>query len=38
MTSEKEPTKFARMIFRALAVHFSLLAKACLRFAEKIEK
>ena len=38
MTSEKEPTKFARMIFRAFAVHFSLLAKACLRFAQRMEK
>jgi len=38
MTCEKEPTKFARAIFRALAVHFSLLAKACWRFAKKMEK
>ena len=38
MTCEKEPTKFARAIFRALAVHFSLLAKACSRFAKKMEK
>jgi hypothetical protein len=37
MTSEREPTKFARAIFRALAVHFSLLAKACWRFAKKME-
>jgi hypothetical protein len=37
MTCEKEPTKFARAIFRALAVHFSLLAKACWRFAKKME-
>jgi len=38
MTCEKDPTKFARAIFRALAVHFSLLAKACWRFAKKMEK
>jgi len=38
MTSEREPTKFARAIFRALAVHFSLLAKACWRFAKKMEE
>jgi len=38
MTCEKEPTKFARAIFRALAVHFSLLAKACWRFAKRMEK
>jgi hypothetical protein len=38
MTCEKETTKFARAIFRALAVHFSLLAKACWRFAKKMEK
>jgi hypothetical protein len=38
MTSEKEPTKFARAIFRALAVHFSLLAKACSRFARRMEE
>lgn len=38
MTCEKEPTKFARAIFRALAVHFSLLAKACWRFAKKMEE
>jgi hypothetical protein len=38
MTCEKEPTMFARAIFRALAVHFSLLAKACWRFAKKMEK
>jgi hypothetical protein len=38
MTCEKEPTKFARAIFRALAVHFTLLAKACWRFAKKMEK
>jgi len=38
MTTEKEPTKFARAIFRAQAVHFSLLAKACWRFAKRMEK
>ena len=38
MTCEKEPTKFARAIFRALAVHFTLLAKACWRFAKKMEE
>jgi hypothetical protein len=38
MTSEREPTKFARAIFRALAVHFSLLAKACWRFAKRMDK
>jgi hypothetical protein len=38
MTQEKEPTKFARAILRALAVHFELLAKACWRFAKKMEE
>jgi len=38
MTQEKEPTKFARAIFRALAVHFELLAKACRRFAKRMEE
>ena len=38
MTCEKEPTKFARAIFRALAVHFEMLAKACRRFAKKMEE
>lgn len=38
MTCEQEPTKFARAIFGALAVHFSLLAKACSRFAKKMER
>lgn len=37
MTQEKEPTKFAGAIFRALAVHFELLAKACWRFAKRME-
>lgn len=38
MTSEREPTKFARAIFRALAVHFTLLAKACWRFARRMDE
>jgi hypothetical protein len=38
MIQEKEPTKFARAIFRAFAVHFELMAKACWRFAKKMEK
>jgi hypothetical protein len=38
MTCEKESTRFARAIFRALAVHFSLLAEACWRFAKRMEK
>jgi hypothetical protein len=38
MTQEKEPTMFARAIFRALAVHFELLAKACWRFAKRMEE
>jgi hypothetical protein len=38
MTHEKEPTEFARAIFRALAVHFELMAKACWRFAKKMEE
>jgi len=38
MTQEKDPTKFARAIFRALAVHFELLANACKRFAKKMEE
>jgi len=38
MTCEKEPSKFARSIFRAFAVHFELLAKACWQFAKKMEK
>jgi hypothetical protein len=38
MVCEKEPTAFARAIFLALAVHLSLLAKACLRFAKRMEK
>ena len=38
MACEKDPTKFARAIFRALAVHLELLAKACWRFANKMEE
>jgi hypothetical protein len=38
MTQEKEPIKFARAILRALAVHFELLAKACWRFAKRMEE
>jgi hypothetical protein len=37
MTCEREPVKFARAIFRALAVHFSLLAEACRRFARRMQ-
>ena len=37
MTCEQQPTKFSRAIFRALAVHFSLLAKACWRFARRMQ-
>ncbi len=38
MVCEKDPTKFARAIFRLFAVHFSLLAEACWRFAKRMEK
>ncbi len=38
MTSEKEPKKLARAIFRLFAVHFELLAKACWRFAKRMEE
>jgi hypothetical protein len=37
MACEQEPSKFARAIFRALAVHFSMLAKACWRFARRMQ-
>lgn len=37
MICEQQPTKFAKAIFRLLAVHFSLLAKACWRFAKQME-
>ena len=38
MTQEEDPTKLARAIFRAFAVHFELLAKPCWRFAKKMEE
>jgi hypothetical protein len=38
MTQEKEPKRFASAIFRLLAVHFELLAKACWRFAKRMEE
>jgi hypothetical protein len=38
MKCEKDPTAFARAVFRLLAVHFSLLAVACRRFAKKMDK
>ena len=37
MTCEQKPTQFARAIFLALAVHFSLLAEACRRFARRMK-
>lgn len=38
MKCERDPAAFARSIFRLLAVHFSLLAEACQRFAKKMDK
>jgi hypothetical protein len=38
MTCEKDPTALARAVFRLLAVHFSLLALACRKFAKKMDK
>jgi hypothetical protein len=38
MKRERDPVAFARAIFRLLAVHFSLLAEACWRFAKKMDK
>ena len=38
MTCEKNTTAFARAIFSLMAVHFSLLADACRRFAKKMDK
>ena len=38
MSCEKDPEKFARAIFRAQEVHFSLMAEACRRFAKRMEK
>jgi hypothetical protein len=37
MTSETDRVAFARSIFRLFAVHFSLLADACWRFAKKMD-
>jgi len=37
MTCERDNNKFARAIFRAFAVHFSLLAEACWRFARRMQ-
>jgi hypothetical protein len=38
MKREKDPVVFARAIFRLLAVHFSLLADACWRFAKTMDR
>jgi hypothetical protein len=38
MTCEKDPVTFARAIFRLFAIHFSLLADACWRFAKKMNE
>jgi hypothetical protein len=38
MKCERDRIAFARAIFRLLAVHFSLLADACWRFAKKMDK
>lgn len=38
MKCEQDPKAFARSIFRLLAVHFSLLADACRRFAKKMDR
>ena len=37
MTCEQGNSKFARAIFGAMAVHFSLLAEACWRFAKRMQ-
>lgn len=37
MTCEEEPVKFARSIFGLLAVHFSMMAEACKRFAKRMK-
>jgi hypothetical protein len=37
MTQEKDPRMFAKAIFRMFAVHFTLLAEACKRFAKRME-
>ena len=36
MTCEQSRTKFAAALFRVLAVHFSMLAEACKRFARRM--
>jgi len=38
MTCERDTVAFARAIFRLLAVHFSMLADACRRFAKKMDR
>jgi hypothetical protein len=38
MTCEKDSNAFARAVFLLMAVHFSMLAEACRRFAKKMEK
>ena len=38
MQPEPNPMRFARMMFRALAVHFRMLSDACWRFATILEK
>jgi len=37
MKRESDPIKFARVVFRALAVHFRMLSDACWRFANFLE-
>jgi DNA-directed RNA polymerase subunit RPC12/RpoP len=37
MTCEEEPNKFACSIFGLLAVHFSMMAEACKRFAKRMK-
>jgi hypothetical protein len=38
MRCERDPVVFARAIFRLLAVHLSMLADACRRFAKKMDE
>ena len=38
MKRERNPTKFARLIFYALAVHLKMLSDACWRFAQVEEE
>jgi len=38
MRCERDAVVFARAIFRLLAVHFSMLAEACRRFAKKMDR